>query len=258
MIKNTNKRKAFTIMELMISIVVIGILATLSFKAYDIVIANAKAKKVEKAITSIVASIADAQQFGGILWGGGGNAGTTFADFVPLQNPDTTTCNFNDGINANFCDHESVPQTEQVLYKKLKELGLSVRSDNTFYLSDFPSSSIALIANNNGFHYFIISGVPGDIGAKVYQNLSNNTKITNETLDTTVNANGDGSSTSHPIIVLKHSATILAEAITAITAGQTPQSLFKSPFSDGNTLDTISSYPKVDLVYVYGTTEASW
>jgi prepilin-type N-terminal cleavage/methylation domain-containing protein len=57
-VKKYRTHKAFTIMELMISIVVIGILATLSFKGYDKVMSSANSQKALDQLAQIKAGLA--------------------------------------------------------------------------------------------------------------------------------------------------------------------------------------------------------
>jgi len=160
-------KKGFTLLELMVSIAVIGILISIGFKGYSVIIENSKTKKVIDEIKQLETSISGAQAVRGIIWGG---EGTTVDSLNPLKSPTAASCNFSKTLNSGTTEcNENTIMTEKILFDSLTESGF-IYSNNTFRLPSHPSTEVGFTASLRGYQGIYIKGLPGNIASKVYKN----------------------------------------------------------------------------------------
>jgi prepilin-type N-terminal cleavage/methylation domain-containing protein len=138
-------KKGFTIIELLISISIIGILASLGYKSYTSAITSANVSKSVNEIKKIEKAISSAY----------GKTGQFF-----------------ESQTSTVTDIES----NTFLLDELNQLGLR-QSSGMFRLSSVPSSKIYIPLGQQGYRLIAITGIPGSIAKGIVEELNEGKKL---------------------------------------------------------------------------------
>ena len=202
-------KKGFTLIELLVSIAVIGILLTIGYKGYTIIVANAKASKVVSEIDKVKQAIANTLgQTGGYYQ----NADGYGPDFLQEENPGTncgSSASDKDATIEYVGSSGAVKDTscfghkiERVFHEQLLSMGFkwvpktSDPNQGQFRLNSFPLAKLVFPMQVNGVRTFKIQGIPGNIAMRVLKKINESDRIIKQ----------DGWTRANPVAIISYPA----------------------------------------------------
>lgn len=251
-------KKGFTLMELMISMVVIGVLLTVGYSQYAKIIDNAKITKVVDELKQAQVALGKAQGVSGINWGGNIDSSGDMTVLNPLEVPEKTSSKYHyrispkdDGSKATSMN---VVATEKELYKVLAEMfpvGAGV-----FRSKAFPNAQYGFTTSYGGKNMIILSGLPGNIAVGVRKALNGQEDF----------SDSDGLTVDKPIVITHEEADMAIVNKVLDTNGAITNIITNAciPANKANCGDSddlvayVSNRPSVTLYYFYNNSKATW
>ena len=268
-------KRGFTLIELLVSIAVIGILMTIGYGGYTLIISNAKAAKVVGEIDSVKQAISHT-----LAKTGGYYQSTSYGPNLLGPEDPTSNCGTENSDSDSVIqyatddgaqnDHSCFAhKVERVFHHELEQMGFRwvPNSDNPnqgqFRLNSFPLAKLVFPLQINGVRSFKIQGIPGNIAVRVLKKVNESDRIIDK----------DGWTRSDPLAIITYPASkpgVEEDCLNNLSSLNTTELSFicqatgkttkDDAYTDNNNQpglfkpgseNKISNYAQVGLIYTY-------